>query len=191
MSEPILITHYDKKLIDINDFPVGNPIVINTIQLLSLSKRLDSARGDFKLKPTEAACLQMKPRRSQDDSNDYEHLSRYLSADSVRKLLRRSVILMTTHTGFHQTSDTIVELLTELTEEYLNKFTRALRLSVDTEYLRGESDFIDSMNRVLSEMGMDLATIQQYEASLRSYRDKVYKEVTQKLHQIHRNRPSF
>lgn len=191
MSEPILITHYDKKLIDINDFPVGNPIVINTIQLLSLSRRLDSVGGEVKLKPSELSCLQMKPQRTQDDSNDYENISRYLSADSIRKLLRRSIVLMLTHEGFHQTSDSIIEILTELTEDYVKKFSQTLRLYVDTNYFRGENDFIDPMNRVLSEMRLDMASIQQYESNLRSYRNKVHKDVTIKLAKLRRNRASY
>ncbi|XP_074593518.1 STAGA complex 65 subunit gamma-like [Brevipalpus obovatus] len=184
MSEPIFISHYDKKLIDINDFPVGNPIVINTIQLLMLSKRLDSLSSYSQLKPHELSCLQIKSSTHTDESSTYDQMSKYLSADSVRKLLKRSILLLTSHGGYHETSDTIIEILTEITEEYIKKFTAVLRLVADTTSFHGENDFIDIINRVVHEMGSNLAVIQEFEASLRVYRNNVHREVVQKIQNL-------
>ncbi|XP_053204739.1 uncharacterized protein LOC128394610 [Panonychus citri] len=191
MNEPVFISHYDKKLIDINDLPVGNPVVINTIQLLRLLTKLDqagssssSSSSDFLISSDDLQCLELKQASS---SDDYDHLSRFLSQESVQQLLKRSIILITTHAGFHETSESIIEILTQITGDYLKKLTHLLRSSDDSKHFRGPNDFIDLLNRAFAEIGLDLPTIQHYESTLRSYRNTVHKEVVKKLNIIQQN----
>ena len=190
MNEPVFISHYDKKLIDINDLPVGNPVVINTIQLLQLLTKLERAgsSSDFLPSPDDLQCLELKQASS---SDDYDHLSRFLSQESVKQLLKRSIILITTHSGFHETSESIIEILTQITGDYLKKLTHLLRSSADSKHFRGPNDFIDLLNRAFAEIGLDLPKIQHYESTLRSYRNTVHKEVIKKLNIIQQNNPTF
>ncbi|XP_015789090.1 uncharacterized protein LOC107366025 [Tetranychus urticae] len=187
MNEPVFISHYDKKLIDINDLPVGNPVVVNTIQLLNLSSKLDQAfTGSTRFLPSsdDLQCLQLKQVSSNDD---YDHISRFLSRESVQQLLKRAILLITTHSGYHETSESIIEILTQIAGEYLKKISCILRASVDSKHFKGENDFIDLINRAFAEIGMDLPKIQHYESTLRSYRNNVHKEVMKKLNIVHQN----
>jgi len=182
MSDPIYISHYNQQTIDINEFPVGNPVVVHTIQLLNiLSKLKRNGTGQPVLTQSDLECIHKNVFKS---NQDFKNLPKLLNRDSILELLKRSVILITTHCGFHETSESVITVLTQLTQDFLVKICNNLRFSADTQAFKGENDFIDLINRVFNEMGFDLTLIQNFEATLHSYRENVLKEVMSYVHKL-------
>ena len=175
MSDPIYISHYNKQKIDINKFPVGNPIVVHTIQLLNLLSRLKkNGSCPVTLSESDLECINKKSFKSNQEMNN---LPKLLTSESIRELLKRAIILITTHSGFHETTDSIICILTQIAQEFLTKVCNDLRFNADTQCFKSENDFVDLINRVFNEMGFDLTLIQNFEATLHTYHENVLKEV--------------
>ncbi|XP_064608215.1 STAGA complex 65 subunit gamma-like isoform X1 [Liolophura sinensis] len=77
---------------------------------------------------------------------------------ACRKLLRRSVATICAHAGFDNSSESVLEMLTDLTSEYYLQFTKHMRAAADHQALHGSSGFPDIMCQVFAEMGLGSIT---------------------------------
>ncbi|XP_033611268.1 STAGA complex 65 subunit gamma isoform X3 [Cryptotermes secundus] len=77
-----------------------------------------------------------------------------LSSNSAKKILRKSVATLFAHIGYDNASQCVLDTMTDVTEEYIQKFTHLLRVAVDQESVSGSAGFPDAMERVFYEMGV-------------------------------------
>lgn len=156
-------------------------IVLHTIQLLQHCKTLQSLirlaeeqsnESDPEVpKPLPPAPpVPEKPERIQ--SYEYNYPFRYmekkfstfsegqgappprLSANSAKKILQKSVATLFAHIGYDNTSQWVLDTMTDVTEEYVQKFTHLLRVAVDQESISGSTGFPDAVECVFYEMGV-------------------------------------
>ncbi|XP_064637438.1 STAGA complex 65 subunit gamma-like [Lineus longissimus] len=71
-----------------------------------------------------------------------------------RRLLRRSVSAVCAHAGYDTCPESILETLTDVTQEYFLNLTKALRHAVDREAATGKTGFQDVMDQAFHEMGI-------------------------------------
>ncbi|RWS04068.1 STAGA complex 65 subunit gamma-like protein [Dinothrombium tinctorium] len=161
----------------------ANEVVMNTIQLLSILRKL---RTNIVLTPSESKLVAADSESIADlppppASSVCTVPRENLSDDSIRQLLKRSIILILAHSGFEKTYESIVELLTDVCASFIKKICDLLRVESDTKHLKSENDFADVIDRVLTEIGFPIAIIQHFESCLRSYRNNVLKEARRKM----------
>lgn len=77
-----------------------------------------------------------------------------LSERNARLILRKCVATIFAHIGFDDTTQVVLDIMTDICEEYYVKFTRLMRVVVDHESISGNAGFPDVMERVFHEMGV-------------------------------------
>ncbi|KAJ9580648.1 hypothetical protein L9F63_024171 [Diploptera punctata] len=82
-----------------------------------------------------------------------------LNANIAKCILRKSVATLLAHTGYDKTSHSTLDTLTDVAEEYLQKFTHLLRVTVDQEVMCKSDSFPDAMERVFYDMGIGSMTV--------------------------------
>lgn len=97
--------------------------------------------------------------RAQTIPHSERHLGTTIDApelDSVsnRQLLLRSVAAICAHSGFEVASESALESLTDIADDFLSRFCKLLRFAVDNEAVNGRSGFPDAMEYVLHETGL-------------------------------------
>lgn len=77
-----------------------------------------------------------------------------LDETTCKLLLRRSVAAICAHAGFDSCSQSVLDTLTDVCQEYYHQLLRLLRCAVDAEAYHGGSGFPDAITRVFYEMGI-------------------------------------
>ncbi|XP_065207508.1 uncharacterized protein LOC135836542 isoform X2 [Planococcus citri] len=106
-----------------------------------------------------------------------------LTPESALNTLSTSVATVLAFTGFTDTSNLSLNVLTEITEEYIKKMLRLLKFNVEKEKLRGESGFCDVVDRTFHEIGLGSLRnlITYYQSSIIDYKNKKLKEVKDEI----------
>ncbi|XP_014667153.1 PREDICTED: STAGA complex 65 subunit gamma-like isoform X2 [Priapulus caudatus] len=73
---------------------------------------------------------------------------------TLRKLLRKYVAGITAQVGYSSTTESVLDTLMDVCQEYLTQMTQALARAVEREALTGFTGFPDVLERVFHEMGM-------------------------------------
>lgn len=77
-----------------------------------------------------------------------------LNTNTAKTILQKSVATLLAHIGYDNTRQYVLDTLTDVAEEYIQKFTRLLRIAIDQESMSGPTGFSDAMERVFYEMGV-------------------------------------
>ncbi|KAM7441616.1 histone H3 acetylation [Porites harrisoni] len=86
-----------------------------------------------------------------------------LDSASNRHLLMRAVASLCALAGFDMASESALEILTDILDDFNTKLCHLLRTAVDNEALNGRSGFSDAMEYALHEIGLGgCAAIQKY-----------------------------
>ncbi|XP_054283787.1 STAGA complex 65 subunit gamma isoform X2 [Macrosteles quadrilineatus] len=97
-----------------------------------------------------------------------------LGRDVTKEILFKTVATLCAHVGFSSGMQSSIQLLTDIAEDFLRRFTCLLRFAVDREELYGNSGFPDAMERVFHEMGLGsvVSLHDYYQTRVLKYRDK-------------------
>ncbi|XP_064481990.1 STAGA complex 65 subunit gamma-like isoform X2 [Ornithodoros turicata] len=76
-----------------------------------------------------------------------------LSPDVNRAVLRRAVAVICAHIGY-DTTESVLEVLTDVCNEFYQRLCLQLRVTVDREALTGQTGFVDSLEHALNECGI-------------------------------------
>jgi len=86
-----------------------------------------------------------------------------LDSASNRHLLMRAVATLCALAGFDMASESALEILTDILDDFNTKFCQLLRMAVDNEALNGRTGFPDAMEYALHEIGLGgCAAIHKY-----------------------------
>ncbi|XP_044168286.1 STAGA complex 65 subunit gamma-like [Acropora millepora] len=117
------------------------------------SKRFCSSQGII-TPPTQSTILS----RAQETPSTLEQNSTLTCAelDSVsnRHLLMQSVATLCALAGFDMASESALEILTDILDDFNTKFCRLLRMRVDNQAMHGRTGFPDAMEYALHEIGL-------------------------------------
>ncbi|UXI21640.1 hypothetical protein NH340_JMT07583 [Sarcoptes scabiei] len=95
---------------------------------------------------------------------------------SMEKLIRESIILITTHSGYDFASNNCLDLLADLFQYYLRCFFKLLRSFTDSKCLQSSNDFHDIVDKTLHHMNIpNVEALRQYHQSLIDYLEKIKK----------------
>ncbi|KAK6172610.1 hypothetical protein SNE40_016230 [Patella caerulea] len=98
-----------------------------------------------------------------------------------RKLLRRTVATICAHAGFDNSTESVVETLTDITHEFYLNLTRHLRAAADTAAFNSRSEFPDIIEQVYHEIG--LGSVKRlhefYQTRIINYRENMEKQCQQ------------
>jgi len=156
-----------------------DPLVTNTIQLLQYKRAIEKLLetvATYKLAIASGNLDKMPPlapapplpdivefQRTQfsdyyqRNSPTVTHRAIQIGSGRARQMLRKSVINLAAHAGFHSSNNSAIEVLTDSVAAYLTTFTKRMRACFDQELERAptESDgWSDVIERVANELGV-------------------------------------
>jgi len=174
----------------------GDPLVINTIQLLAHKRALDRlldmvetyktaiSSGELERMPPLAPPPHMPEVVSFNRSDPDDYYARTSKAAThvrevgeikARSGLRRAVVQLTAHAGFVTAQGSAVALLTDSVEAYLVNFCNKLRSALDHQLELAPSDKVgwtDALEKVAVEMGLSSSSVgEKYKLGILSVGD--------------------
>ncbi|XP_045101108.1 STAGA complex 65 subunit gamma-like [Portunus trituberculatus] len=107
-----------------------------------------------------------------------------VEGSTARLILRKAVATICAHTGYTDTSESVLRLLTDVTHEFLTKITRMLRANTDNLLLTDRCPFHDVVEKTLHDVGMGSMSElhQMYRDRVMLYHAKVRQETLQLYH---------
>lgn len=164
----------------VSDVPIGNPFMLHTIKLLQFMRQLNTNR--------DSISAQSLPELVQ---TDHKLFNKYISTKinnkslnqkAVKQLVRRSLILITVFYGYENTTESILDLLVDITCEYLSRMCQSIRSATDSIELRSSNDFVDVIDRVFHDMNVpDFESLRQYDSDIRLYNHNLMKDILRKM----------
>jgi hypothetical protein len=165
----------------VTDVPIGNPVMLHSIQLLQFIRILNN-------KSTESITRESLPQFC---PSNHQLIDKYsvrkingkdMNEMAVKQLVRRALILIAVHYGYENTSESILDLLVDILCEYLLRMCQTIRSVSDSIALRSSNDFIDVIDRVFHEMNVpNFESLRQYEEDLRIYNQNLMKDALRKI----------
>ncbi|KAF2357671.1 Bromodomain associated domain [Trinorchestia longiramus] len=115
------------------------------------------------------------PQTTPFTSGEESGLQLQIEHSTARKMLRQAVALVLVHSGFTDSSETVLRTLTDLMHDFLIKLTKTYRTNVDVSILNmGYSPFHDVLEQTLQELHI---------GGLRDFHT-MYKERVQNYHNL-------
>ncbi|KAK8729808.1 hypothetical protein OTU49_008335 [Cherax quadricarinatus] len=104
---------------------------------------------------------------------------------TARLILRKAVATICAHTGYTDTAESVLRLLTDVTHEFLTKLTNVLRANADNLLLTDRCPFHDVVEQTLHDIGMGSMNElhQMYRDRVVLYHARVRQESLQLYHQ--------
>lgn len=102
-----------------------------------------------------------------------------LSLSFTRKLLKKSTGAICSHIGYEMTTESVLDVLTDIVHEYYRRLTLLLRKNVDREAQTGHTGFVDVLEQTFQDSGVgSIATLQQfYQSRIIGYHSSVLRRV--------------
>lgn len=104
---------------------------------------------------------------------------------TARLILRKAVATICAHTGYTDTAESVLRLLTDITHEFLIKLTNILRANTDNLLLNDRCPFHDVVEQTLHDIGIGSMSElhQMYRDRVMLYHARVRQESLQLYHQ--------
>lgn len=104
-----------------------------------------------------------------------------LKYGTIAKLANHSVATIAYDCGYHLAHESCLEILGEVCCDYMTKISGLLKLTSDTEEWReGESDFVDSLERVFHQLNIpSAANLHQFICKLDAIKKHLSKQAQQ------------
>jgi hypothetical protein len=166
----------------VTDVPIGNPVMLHSIQLLQFIRILNDNKNTESI--TRESLPQLCPSNHQliDKYSVQKINGKDMNEMAVKQLVRRALILIAVHYGYEITSESILDLLVDILCEYLLRMCQTIRSVSDSIALRSSNDFIDVIDRVFHEMNVpNFESLRQYEEDLRIYNQNLMKDALRKI----------
>ncbi|XP_020623812.1 STAGA complex 65 subunit gamma-like [Orbicella faveolata] len=117
------------------------------------SKRFCSSKGVV-TPPTQTTILSRAQETISAHGSQAKLTCAELDSASNRHLLMRSVATLCAMAGFDMASESSLEILTDILDDFNTKLCRLLRIGVDNAALNGRTGFPDAMEYALHEIGL-------------------------------------
>lgn len=106
-----------------------------------------------------------------------------LKKETIYKLVDHSVGAIAFECGYHIAQETSLDILTDVCCDYIKKIATLLRSAQDTEDWRdGESDFVDSLERVFHQINIpSAANLHQFICRMEAIKKHKLKKVQQTI----------
>lgn len=108
-----------------------------------------------------------------------------VEGSTARLILRKAVATVCAHTGYTDTSESVLRVLTDVTHEFLNKLTSSLRANTDNLLLTDRCPFHDVVEQTLHDVGIGSMTElhKMYRERVLQYHTRVQQESLQLYNQ--------
>lgn len=153
-----------------DEITIGNPFLVQTIELLDYLDDLKNLKNNDSL---EMPVLELKSNKLSQSIGKYTN-------ESIDELIKKSLILILRHAGYHKVDTDCFDLLVDLLKSYLKNLTSLFRKKLDQEIILNPSTStkqLDLLNKVFNELGLSFATFQQFNFGLLLYRDHVLNQI--------------
>lgn len=96
-------------------------------------------------------------------------------------IMKKSVAIICAHAGFEKTTESVLNMLTDIACEILRKITQLLRLAVDREAMCGSHGFPDALEQVFHKIGLgSIRSLQVfYQERIVNYHDHMFQQCQQ------------
>lgn len=136
--------------------PMGNLHVLNTINLHQQLRMMDEgmvlgleSQDSQEVKESQSSFHFLPVQKKRTAFKDSSTVN-YLTPETVRHLLRHTVIVLLAHIGFEKSSDIAIETLTDVIDHFLRRMTLLMKVA----YEQKDHGFPDTVERVLLETGV-------------------------------------
>jgi len=166
----------------VSHVPIGNPILLHSIKLLKFIRQFDSNTNN------ESITRDSLPQLVESDDKLFNKYSvqkisgRNINQMAVKQLMRRALVLITVFYGYENTTESILDLLVDITCQYLLRMCQTIRSATDSVELRSSNDFVDVIDRVFHDMNVpDFESLRQYDLDMRLYNQNLMKDALRKI----------
>lgn len=153
------------------NFGLGDENLIHSVQLSSFLRHARSSDG-----PSSDLVV---PKLVICEPSNFEPVP-FLSPETIQELLKRSVILIVTHAGYDETTDSVLQTVVDLAGSFIERLCRVLKINDDTRDFRSERNFENDMYRILEEVGSSVPSLQHFIQNISTQKSNLIKEVTKK-----------
>lgn len=156
------------------NFGLGDDNLIHAIQLSNfLKSALNQGAGDFGQDVDVPQLVNCEP-------SNYDQVPN-LRPESIQELIKRAVILMCVYSGYDVTTDSVLQILIDVCEAFIQRICQSLRAIVDTRELRTQKDISDNLGTLFNDVGIPLHSLHRFVQSIGTQKSNLVKEVTKKF----------
>jgi hypothetical protein len=103
-----------------------------------------------------------------------------LHPTAVEELVKRTIILLSVYQGYDDSTDSVLQTLSDVCEAFIHKICLSFRAITDTRELRTQKDISDNIETVFSDIGFPLQSLRGYVESIAAHKNNLVNEVTKK-----------
>lgn len=185
------------------EFCRTDPVVLQTIRLLQYQRQVAQLIARAQTVGMDGGSLQPCPAPPEDlfdyktdkslflnflppettsfTTNDSHPQMLEVEGSTARLILRKAVATVCAHTGYTDTTESVLRVLTDITHEFLTKLTCVLRNNTDKLLLTDSCPFHDVVEQSLHDIGMGSMTElhHMYQSRVVAYHARVQQEAQQ------------
>lgn len=166
--------------LDVHHIPVYNPDILYFLKLQRLWSKMTSPS-------TPSGAEYTLPKKCSNKASALGTKCLDLPRDELIRQTRQAVVLTAHQLGYDDAKESALDLMTDVTGQYLQKLTQVLRQVTDTADLRPQEDsqdFVDSLDRAFHECRVpSLLELHRFWLMERRSEAKLLERITSRINQ--------